>query len=105
MAVFGYKNPMGFIPKLFLLKVKYLLELQVMDDVKTDDNKGISDNSKKAMNLSNLMRQYKELALIDTHLWGDPTLFLQRTCHEEFPYDLWCIINDEGGGPFLWTSS
>ena len=54
---------MGFIPKLFLLKMKYLLEVKVRDDVKTDDNGGMSDNSTKAINVINLMKQYKELAL------------------------------------------
>ena len=33
------------------------------NDVETDDNRGMSDNSKKAMNLTRLMKQYKELAL------------------------------------------
>ena len=31
--------------------------------MKTDDNRALSDNSKKAMILINLMKQHKELAL------------------------------------------
>ena len=31
--------------------------------MKTDDNGGMTDNSKKAMNLIDLMKQYKEIAL------------------------------------------
>ena len=54
---------MGYIPKLCLLKVKYLLELKVRDHVKIDDNGGICDNSKKAIDLINLIKQCKELAL------------------------------------------
>ena len=54
---------MGFIPKSFLLKKQYLVDLTLRDDRKTHDNGGMSDNSKKAMDLINLMKQYKELAL------------------------------------------
>ena len=54
---------MVFISQICLLKIKYILESTVRDDVKTNDNGGMSDNSKKAMDSINLTRQYKELAL------------------------------------------
>ena len=44
---------MGFIPKLCLLKIKYLLELEVKDNVKTDDNGGMSDNLKRVVDFIN----------------------------------------------------
>ena len=50
-----------------------LMELKAKNDVETNDNGGMSDNSKKAMNLTRLMKQYKELALTArevVHLFG-----------------------------------
>ena len=47
---------MGFIPKLCLLKVKYLRDSKVRDDMKTYANGGMSDNSKKAINLISFVR-------------------------------------------------
>ena len=44
-------------------QIKHLQDLKTRDEVKTDDNGGMSDNSEKAMNSINLMKQYKELAL------------------------------------------
>ena len=65
---------MGFIPKLCLLKIKHSPEYKKRVDVKTDDNGGMSDNSKKDMNSINLMQQYKELGLTTREV----VLFLGR---------------------------
>ena len=42
LAVVWYWNPMGFIPKLWLLNMNYSLELKIRDDVETDDNRGMT---------------------------------------------------------------
>ena len=53
----------GIHPQNPPIKNKVVTEIKSKDDVKTDDNGGMSDNLKKAVNLINLMKQYKELAL------------------------------------------
>ena len=63
IAIIWVLKSNGIHPQLCLLKIKYLLDFKVSGNVKTDDNEGMSDNSKKSVFLTDLVKQYKEFAL------------------------------------------
>ena len=64
LIVFGYWNPMGFIPEFCLIKSLYSLGNWGIKYEEANGYVEMSAKSKKAMHFIKLIKQYKELALI-----------------------------------------
>ena len=60
LAVFGYLNPMGFIPILCLVKKLFLIRVDSEEKV---ENVKINSKSKKVMVLINLIKNYRKPGL------------------------------------------
>ena len=63
LAVFEYWNPMGFIPKLCLIKTLCLMGNLGTDDEEAIRNVQMDANSKKAMHFISLSKQCQVLTL------------------------------------------
>ena len=63
LTVFGYWNPMGFIPEFCLIKILSSLGIRRVGDEEAIGYIEMDARSKKAMHFIELIKQYKELAL------------------------------------------
>ena len=62
-TVFGYWNPMGFIPEFFLIKTLCYLGNWRIDDEEAIGIVQMDVNSKKAMHSISSIKQYQELVV------------------------------------------
>ena len=63
LTVFGYWNPMGFIPEFCLIKTLCSVGIWRVRDEEAIGYMKMNAKSKKAMHFIKLIKQYKELAL------------------------------------------
>ena len=63
LTVFGYWNPMGFIPEFCLIKILCSVGIRRIRDEEAIGYMEMDAKSKKAMHFIELIKQYKELAL------------------------------------------
>ena len=63
LTVFGYLNPMGFIPEFCLIKILCSVGIRRVRDEEAIGYMEMDVKSKKAMHFIKLIKQYKELAL------------------------------------------